>query len=222
MSENLHSFMQSQQTILSRNDFSILTAKTAEEMLIIHGREGADLILAELDIPEMGGDGLCAAIRNTYGLRSVSVILVYPDTPDAFARATQCGANATIPKTVNADHLSRRIQGLLEIKARESLRVLMKVSVEGKREDDYFFSHSQNISASGILLETDIALSVGNRITCSFFLKGRQMTIHGTVMRVIVINKNLYQYGVKFVDINRSEQDIIEDFVQNRRAIGSP
>jgi len=61
--------MKGQGSILSRNDLSILTAKTAEEMLGIHEKEGVDLILVELDIDEMGGDGLCTSIRNNSSLR---------------------------------------------------------------------------------------------------------------------------------------------------------
>lgn len=212
--------MKGQRSILSRNDLSILTAKTAEEMLGIHEKDGVDLILVELDIDEMGGDGLCTSIRNNSSLRQVSLILVHQDTPEAQQRAIQCGANALVPQPINADLISNRIQGLLDIKVRESMRVLIKISVDGKFEDDFFFSHSQNISSSGILLATDILLAVGNRISCSFFLQGKEVTVQGVIMRVIIVNKNLYQYGVKFVDIDRSLQTLIEEFVQSRRDNG--
>jgi len=222
LSESTARHMNHQRTILSRDDFVLLTAGNTTEMLRLHGEEGADLIIVELDLPDLGGDGLSTIIRETPGLKNVSILLIHPDTPQGLDRAGKSGANSCIPLPLDPDIVSNRIQELLEIKARESMRVLMKVSVEGKYNNDYFFSHSQNISGTGILLESDIPLKTGDRITCSFFLQGEQLAAQGTITRVIVVSKNLYQYGVQFIDLDRQVLDRIEAFVQERHTNGGP
>ena len=45
------------ENILSRANTQILTASSSQEILSIHKSEKADLIVIDLDMPDMSGDG---------------------------------------------------------------------------------------------------------------------------------------------------------------------
>jgi len=196
----------------------IFTATSAEEAIRIHRDERVDLVIADLEMGGMGGDGMCTAIRGDETLKKVSIIIYCFNKKSARERCEACGANACLTKPVNPEVLFQKVNDLLSICRRESLRVLIRVSVEGRAGDGYFFSTSKNISTTGILLETDKVLAKGDRITCSFFLNTNQITANGEAVRVEEKKGELNQYGVKFIDLAPDAQILIEEFIKKSRS----
>lgn len=200
--------------LLNRSEFRILTALTGEEALRVHREERADLIVAELNMPGMQGDELCAQLRREREIKNVSVILVCGDTPENRARVAQCGANAWVAKPINPERLLESIGQLLAVSTRKGYRVLLKVHVHGERECAPFFCTSHNISATGILFETDKLLNQGDRITCTFFLPGAcQIAADGEVVRSVKVPDGSVHYGVRFTDLSPQYRAAIEGFV---------
>ena len=204
----------SNKNILDRDNLLIFTAATAAEALRIHQEEMVDLFVAELDLPDMGGDVLCSRIRNDQALRKVSVILVCSDTPTEVRRAESCGANARLLKPVTPEQLSDSVGKFLAVPTRQDYRVLVRVQVYSERGMTVLFCSSRNISVSGLLIETDGLLSAGDRISCMFFLPGlRQVTAIGEVIRAARLTRTMNQYGIRFITLNPQSQAEIENFV---------
>jgi DNA-binding response OmpR family regulator len=209
-------FYNRNKSLLNRAEFRILTANSGEEALEVHRREQADLIIAELDMPDMPGDLLCAHLRTEKELKNVSVILVCADTPEDRNRVAQCGANAWITKPINPKKLLERIGQLLAVSTRKGYRVLLKAHIRGEQESAPFFCTSHNISATGILFETDKFLGQGDRITCTFFLPGAcQITADGEIVRSLRIPDGGFHYGVRFINLAPEYRGEIERFVAN-------
>lgn len=59
---------------------------------------------------------------------------------------------------------------VVNIPKREYYRAPISIKVNGKYESKPFLCYSENISASGMLFETDKILSKGDMILCSFIL----------------------------------------------------
>ena len=95
---------------------------------------------------------------------------------------------------------------------RGCLRGLIKVALKGIFERDFFFSTALNISASGILIETDKILAQGDRIVCSFILQ-RKIEVTGEVVRAIRKAPDVYHYGVRFLNPTANAKAQIEEFV---------
>lgn len=216
IAEEFKDIMKGKNNILSRSDLTLLTASTAEDMLIIHKAEKADVIVMDIDMPEMGGDKLCAEIRKDPSIQQTSIIIICFNRGSDIERCKACGANSYLTKTLNPTELFLLIKEFLDIPDRENFRVLMKVTVRGNFNQDSFFSTSQNISISGVLLETDKELSRGDLITCSFVLLSQHLNIEGEVMRVSKISPTLYRYGIKFINPDPSSKSSIEEFVASR------
>lgn len=206
-----------EKSVLSRSDVVIFTATSGEEALRIHREQKVDLIVSDLDMPGTGGDGLCSVIRRDDALKSVSIILVCLNRKSDIERYEASGANACLTKPLDMEELSRRVNQLLQIPVRESMRVLVKVSVKGEFRSDYFFAYSRNISVSGILLETDKVLVKGDRILCTFFLVSDQVTADGEVARTMRKSLALNQYGVKFIDLPPEAKALIAEFIARHR-----
>jgi len=200
--------------ILNRDELQIFTATTAEEGLSIHREEMVNLLLTELDLPDMGGDVLCSRIRQEQALKRVSIIVVCRDTPEEIARAESCGANARLLKPVKPEQLDDCVGKLLTVSSRQNYRVLVRAQIHSGRGATTLFCASNNISVSGLLIESDGLLAVGDRISCMFFLPGAsQITAVGEIVRTTRLSRIMNQYGVRFISLKPQFQTEIENFV---------
>ena len=98
---------------------------------------------------------------------------------------------------------------------RESRRCPVNVFVLGKFRDHSFSSTAQNISTSGIFLETERELAPRDKITCSFVLQ-YQITVAGEVVRVAKKTADLYDYGIRFLNLDPKSIVQIEALVKSK------
>jgi DNA-binding response OmpR family regulator len=217
--DTFRSIIVNRKSILSRGTFKIFLASSFEHVLKIHREERADLIIADLDKPGMEGDRLCEMIRSDENLRNVSFIITCSSDEESIRRCKECGANVFLLKPLDAEELSHHIMRIFHISERESMRVLMKISVKGESENKFFFSTSRNISASGVLIVTDYKLSEGDKVICSFFIGSNQIKTDGEVVRVSKESFNVLRYGIRFINLDLKLKKLIEEFIENRRNI---
>ena len=207
-------FYEKNKGLLSRSDFQVFTALTVMEALQVHRKERVDLIVADLNMPEMGGDKLCSLIRTDKEFKNVSILLTCCDTPEELKMVAQSAANAWVTKPINNGEFLEKIGQLLAVPVRKDYRVLLKAKVEGDQESTPFFCTSYNISTSGILIETGRVLNLGDRLTCTFFLPGaRQIVAGGEAVRSGAAADGCYHYGIRFIDLSPEYRKEIERFV---------
>jgi len=98
---------------------------------------------------------------------------------------------------------------------RAPLRAYLRTYVRGKSLHDSFCSISENISTTGILLVTAHELIPGERIHCSFVLQ-HKISLGGEVVRAEKKKKDLYHYGVRFLDVDPKAKAQIEELIKDR------
>ena len=216
IAENTREMIERERTILSRASFEVFTTVSGREALSIQRDKKVDLIIASLDLEDISGDELCALIRKNKDLKQVSIIITCNKEPAALERATHCGANSYLTRPFHSEQLTEQVTKLLSIQQRQTYRVVMKVSVKGQNSHDSFFCSSRDVSATGILLETEKPLLQGDRISCSFFLPGYgQITADGELVRVDT-RFDIPRYGVRFRYLDSRFKDAIERFIAER------
>ena len=209
-------------TFLNRNNIVIRAAGSNDELLQFHRTDPAGLIVTRLDARGMSGEQLCMSIREDKTLRNVSVIMVCPDTEEGRAAAARCRANEVLTMPLDTGLLAVMALQLLQVPVRKSYRVLLNVSVQGRDQASSFVCRSENISATGLLIETDRYLRAGDRISCTFSLGSREVTVCGEIVRVIPppLDSNLNRYGIKFRELSDAARTAIEAF--SAAALPSP
>lgn len=211
--EALRNFIEQNASVLIRHDNKIFYVKSGKEAIDVHGKEKADLIIAQLEFPDLTCEQLCTLIRENELLKQVSILIVCSDTLSDIERCQKCGANDYITRPLSPAVLLKKIMGLLNVSERTSYSVMVKVS---SNEDNYFFCTSQNISVSGILLETDQMLKKGDRILCDFFLPNSvRIYSEGEITRVENKGNNIKEYGVRFIDLSPITESEIKAFIEN-------
>lgn len=214
---DLNTLIEKERTILNRSDIKIFTAASGEEALIVHRKEKVDLIIADLDMAGMSGDELCCAIRDNEELEYVPFIIVCRGSESDLHRVARCKANVNVTKPIRPLQLLESVSKLLDIPERKSYRVLLKAMVNGKFNNNPFFCSSQDISASGLLLETDKALEKGDIMNCSFFLPGAaKIVTEAEVVRVVKSGDGTPRYGTRYVSLQPVYKSAIEAFIEKR------
>ncbi len=214
---DLKTILEKEKTILNRSDITIFTAASGEEALTIHRKEKVDLIVADIDMPGISGDKLCSLIREDDGLKYVSFIILCRGSESDLHRVSRCKANLHVTKPIRPLQFLESVGRLLDIPERKSYRVLLKAKIDGKFDNEPFFCSSQDISATGMLIETDKTLEKGDIMNCSFFLPGAAKIATGAeVMRVVKSDDGLLRYGVRYSGLPSAHKAAIEAFIKKR------
>jgi DNA-binding response OmpR family regulator len=225
VAQELHALLQQENSVLNRADFKIFTAASNDELLKVHREEQVNLIITQLDMPGMPTEQFCSVIREEANLRGVSLIMVCANSPAAIEKSSRCRANAVLLRPVQPLLLIVKAQQLLEIASRDTYRVLLSASLEGRSKDERFFCRSRNISATGILIETDRALAEGTQLSLSFFLPdAKQVQASGKIVRTLAQAPGAKdnQYGLMFSEISPEAKRLLMEFVEKKALKARP
>lgn len=217
IAKDIKSLIEKEDSFFNRENIKILTSSSNEEAFSIHETEKADLIITHLNSPEMDGETLCYLIRNDKNLRKVSIILVCSAIQSDIERKSQCKANAFMNEPINPLILFEKSHQLLNIAQREALRSPVAVKVQGKYKGKPFLCISENISASGMLFQTDRIIDQRDNIICSFFLPNSvNILTEAEVVRVVKkqIEHDTHHYGVKFLNLSSKYKSEIETYTK--------
>ncbi len=202
---------------LERADIMVLPAATNDEVLRIHRKENADLIITQLDMPGIKTEELFAIIRESEELRDVSTIIICKDTLAHRARCKRCNANAVFTMPVDEALLHFRIQQFLNVAPRKSYRAALAVAIQGSFRDRPHPFWTENISSRGMLFRSEEPLSQGDGIFFSFFLPdGTHVSGYGEIARVDkpASEPEAFLYGIKFTNVDPGVQLAIEAVVE--------
>jgi DNA-binding response OmpR family regulator len=218
-SKDLISIMMQGENLLNRSDMMVFTAATTDDILKIHIEETLDLIVTMLDLPGTRSEAIFDIIRQSQSLKKVRVIMICEDNIFNRARCKQCGAHYVLAMPVDPALVREQVRQFLNVAQRQAYRVILKVSVDGKFNDQSFLCHTENISATGALIKAELDLSPRNCISCSFYLPdGTQVNTQGEVVRVLKqAGSNETFYGIRYTNIPAENQAKIEAFVQKDR-----
>ncbi len=218
IADGLNPFIREEKTILAREDFEIFTAKSGLDALEIHRLNKMDLILADLNTPDMPGDELAREIRKTPDLKHVSIIMITSLRRADLERCATCGANDYITRPIDSRRLLEKVAWLIDVHERKDLRVLIKARVIGSFGQEPFFGSTCNVSVSGLLLETEKILARGDEISTSFFIPDiERITARGLVVRV-VRQERMFHYGIRFLNLQERDKRTIDDYISRSTA----
>jgi CheY-like chemotaxis protein len=217
LSGDLRPFIKNCNDILKRADFQVFVSTSFEDIITIHRAERVDLIILQLNAEDSRAEEVCSSIRKDERLKHVSILIICNNMKADIERTQRCNSNSYLTKPIIREQFIQKISQLLAIPERQEYRVLLKVKVTGKLDSIPFFCSSDNISASGMLIETEKKLEKGDIISCSFFLpKSEQILADAEVMRIIRTEKNSFQYGIHYMNLASRYRTAIDAFIRQR------
>jgi len=100
--------------LADRREIALRAAIDGREGLALARREGPDLILLDLNLPDMHGVDVLKRLRRSAVTSSIPVIVVSADTnPETIAAAIAAGADAFLPKPLDAERFLQALDAHL-------------------------------------------------------------------------------------------------------------
>lgn len=208
------SFLERNLNLLQGKGFQLQTAVNGADALKQQQQSGFDLILSDFELADMSGVKLCSELRLAETPRQTPFVIICYNTAECLEKVKRSEANAMVLRPVNPTKLLMTIGSFLDMQLARSKRIIFTEDVLTKRLNDEFISRSIDISATGILIESDRRLSIGETIDCHFRLfDSVQTQVSGEIARCLSSEKGNLCYGVKFVDLTYSKRSTLERYV---------
>ena len=108
--------------LASFSDAKIRDAATGPEALALAVRLKPDVLILDLDLPEMDGVQLCRRVRAQRPAGETMILLILPARAEGRhrAQALECGADKCLNRPIEGDELVAHLHALLRIRAAES------------------------------------------------------------------------------------------------------
>jgi DNA-binding response OmpR family regulator len=90
-----------------------VTVRAAFDELLEHGIEGFDLILMDVQMPELYGDDVAFTLRGQRGVTTPIYLFSSIDEGELASLAADAGVDGYIPKSAGLDELVARIRQIL-------------------------------------------------------------------------------------------------------------
>ncbi len=202
----------------------VITANNGYEGFMLARRDRPNVVVADLDMPCMGGDELCQRIKADADLAQTPVILVTPGgIAEDRSRAVRAGADDVIAKPISRIALIQAVNRLLRS---QPLRGLARVSLEARVQ----IMHGQqercgtvrNVSRGGIFIESDYAMPPATEVALEFQLPEAEHSLAPTAQVIWhrpQTNGLPGGTGLQFLALDSAAAEEIDSFVYERAAL---
>lgn len=207
--------------LLQRLDYSVYTAKSAEETLEVMKFSTPLLIVTDLTLPHMSGIEFLKKIKEDPKTKALPVI-VYTASPDPSLKylCKDAGCAAFLKKPFDPDELYATVQKATEEKPRSSLRLRTCLSaILGDEHEGTRLPNSciTALSENGMYVTTPNPLRVGTQLPVTLFVGDAKITLQGIVLYSFEAGKGplgTSGMGIKFMHVKPEHQTMLSVFIK--------
>ena len=215
-------FLQLEETLLQRAEWTVRSATTAAEAFEILERERVDLVLMDYVLPDMNGHEVVRRIKQDPRTADTAICIVTArGMREHVDRCMAAGCASFLFKPVTRQALGDRVRELLSVPIRRHVRTLVRINVNAQFHERFFFGNTINLSAGGILLESPLDLALGESIHLRFFLPGDTAPVNASA-RVVRRGHSEHSsnliYGMSFEGLAPIDRERMEDFISQQAA----
>ena len=218
--EDVQMFVQLQKTLLNRQDFTLLTARSGQGALDAARQEKPDLILLDLYMPDMNGYNVCKELKSDPATEHIPILIITADDAEEFREmCIEAGCDGHLTKPIRKDTLIPAIENHLKIPPRRHKRVRTVIPCLVTDEDGGKEGIIHTISPYGAYIETDPPPLPGEIINIDFTLDdtGAQLSLMAAVRWSRKMGDSHPDGGgCEFMDIQREESDSIINYLTPR------
>jgi len=221
--DDVRLFLEVERSYLDREDCQVVVAMSGKEALKMARYMVPDLIIMDLEMPEMDGADCCRELKEDPDLWMIPVVLVMDDVPESIERCKVAGCDEVLVRPINRREMLETARRYLRLagraKPRKPARVLVRYGVEDQLT---LHDYTINLSHGGLFLETGKVLPMETPLTLEFFVPGSDDAIV-CKGRVAWVNQagplrsklNLPSgFGVEFNDLSRGDLERLTRFLR--------
>jgi len=201
----------------------VITANNGFEALDLARREHPAVIVADLDMPCLGGDGLCLRLREDLELKQTPVILVVSgELAEDRARAIRAGADDVICKPISRINLIQSVNRFLRGgPTRGQARVECDTRVQISNDEAERWGTVRNLSRGGIFVESEAPVAPGTEVALEFALPDTALRLAPTAQVIWLRDRDNVTppgMGLRFLALDGDSAREIDSYVYERAA----
>jgi len=211
--DDMRSFLDLEATFLARAEVRILTASTGLEGIRVARAERPDLVVLDIEMPEMNGIQACRILRSDPVTARIPVIVLTSMQMEDEAR--RAGASHFLRKPIDEPTFLAEVKRFLPIVERAETRVPVDLPVTIRRDGDRQEARLVNLSRTGFFVATEKRHPIGTRLEVTFSLpddpSGRPVTGEALVVRLA---DDPTGFGCRFRQVASGVKVVVEGWVE--------
>ena len=210
--DDMKSFLDLERTFLRRAECQIFTAATGLEAIKVAQNVQPNLVMLDIEMPEMNGIEAARIFSTTPTLKHIPVVVCSGTSREAEALAA--GAAAFLQKPVDEERFLTTIQRYVPLAFRKDPRKALNAPCEVEYLGVTARCDLHDLSASGMFLSTSQPLQIGDKVSLRFMVPmyrgAKTIQAEGHVVRA-----SGEGYGIGFSDITEGARMFIQDFIED-------
>lgn len=213
--DDMKNFLDLEKSFLKRAECKIYTATTGLEAIKVAKTELPDIIMLDVEMPEMNGIEATRILKNDPQTKEIPIVIV-TSLDNMEEKSKIAGCNSFYRKPIDEDTFLNVIQSFIELKIRKFPRIPLEVPVKIKENGSIFQGEIQNISINGLYLRSDYRPFLGSLIELTFFIpidsEEKQITTLAYVVR-----QDKEGFGCAFFDLSTGAEIYIKEYIEKNR-----
>ena len=223
LADNTELFLEIEKTIMQRTSVKILTAYDGNEALELARQHRPNIVILDLNLPELDGAKCCHAIKQDPSLDDTAVMLIASGgRPKDQDRCRNAGCDEILLKPINRTEFLKKVEKKLRLPLRRK-RYQAEIKVQyGENDAASLIGYSIDISSGGFFIKTENPLEVSESLALRFSLTSdiKEIICSANVAWVNSPQKQIKLdwppgMGVQFVDISLGELHAIRNFIES-------
>jgi CheY-like chemotaxis protein len=164
-------FLEIQKEFLRLSPVQVLMAKNGAEALEVARKEKPDLVVMDVEMPEMDGITCCNAIKKDAQLQSIPVVLISSDGSQEITESSyRAGCEKFLKKPVFGREFLNMAYSFIPVVERRRPRVPCNVPVTVQIDGRTFDGITRDIGMNGLYVASDVEVEQGDEVVTSFRL----------------------------------------------------
>jgi CheY-like chemotaxis protein len=214
--DDMRRFLDLERSFLKRAECHILTAFTGLEAIKVAKMEIPDIIMLDVEMPEMNGIEACRILKADPQTKHIPIV-IYTSLDNVEEKALQVGADAFHRKPLDEEKFLKVIQGFVPLKVRKHPRVRLDRPVTIRDNEAEYQGTISDISLTGLFFQSEFRPGVGSLLELLFVLP-----LGDEEKRVSTLAYSVRQgsegTGCAFYDLSTGAELYIQDFLKRNAA----
>jgi CheY-like chemotaxis protein len=208
--DDMKSFLDLEKTFLTRADCRILSATTGLEAIKVAQVERPDLIILDVEMPEMNGIEATRILSSQKDLKDIPVVMLSSTTRRE--ESLNAGAREFVQKPIDEDQFLEMVRRYVPLQVRKDPRRPLDRPCTLTKEGQVGQGIVADLSVTGVFLKSAMRLAVGDRVQLSFAFPqdGAQKEVQA---ETLVVRVTPAGFGLRFSDLAEGTRLYIQDFV---------
>ncbi|KAA0253022.1 MAG: response regulator [Acidobacteria bacterium] len=212
--DDARNFLDLEVSFLRRAECQVLTAGTGLEAIRVARAESPDLIVLDIEMPEMNGLQACRILKTDPATQPIPVIVLTSMQMEDEAR--RAGAEHFLRKPIDEPRFLAEVRKFLTIEERQDPRVALDAPITFWRDGEPHQGRLLDLSKTGFFVGCRDPQPVGARLEVSFTLprelSGKLITAEAMVVRQSEGDKR--GFACRFFRLTSGARLFVEEFLE--------